>query len=49
MLFYLFVQMFRLHSLVLASSSPEFEDLLNLSKELTIPDVEPDIFKQILE
>ncbi|KAG8277711.1 hypothetical protein J6590_037856 [Homalodisca vitripennis] len=30
-------------------TSPELEDLLSDTREVVIPDVEPDVFKQILE
>ncbi|XP_046676791.1 uncharacterized protein LOC124364976 isoform X1 [Homalodisca vitripennis] len=42
-------QEFKLHSVILAMTSPELEDLLSDTREVVIPDVEPDVFKQILE
>lgn len=42
-------QIFKLHSVIMKMSSPEFEDLLDVAAEVIIPDVEPDVFKQILE
>ncbi|XP_054285182.1 BTB/POZ domain-containing protein 3-like [Macrosteles quadrilineatus] len=42
-------QDFKLHSVILAMSSPEFEDLLSESLNISLPDVEPDVFRQILE
>uniref|UniRef100_A0A1B6DCG2 BTB domain-containing protein n=1 Tax=Clastoptera arizonana TaxID=38151 RepID=A0A1B6DCG2_9HEMI len=42
-------QEFKLHSLILSMASPVFEDLLSESHTHSVIDVEPDIFKQILQ